>query len=213
MYFIKINLLILIFSLTTNPTFSQAFSGEKIIEFNDTIEKFRTGKNIKMMYTDASPFSLEQRRTFTGLNYFPPDIKLCIEAELVKDDEPETIIMKTSTDRAPAYVKYGVVNFKIDTFNLTLAVYQNKKMLDLSTDQNHLFVPFKDGTSGNETYGGGRYIDCEIPEEGNILILDFNKTYNPYCAYDPKYSCVIPPEENRLPVRIEAGEKKFDNRH
>lgn len=210
MYLIKLTLIILTISISTNLTFSQAISKEKFAEYNDTIQKFRTGKNIKLMYDDASPLTLEQRKSFTGLNYFSADLEFYIEAELVKDDAPETIIMRTSTDRAPAYIKYGVINFKIDTFNLTLAVYQNKKMLDLSTDQNHLFVPFRDGTSGNETYGGGRYIDCEIPEEGNILILDFNKTYNPYCAYNPKYSCVIPPEENRLSIRIEAGEKKFE---
>ncbi len=213
MIYLKINTLILIISLSIIPAFSQSASDDIIAGYYDTIQKFRTGKNIKLMYDDASPLTLEQRKSFSGLNYFPPDIKFYVEAELVKDDEPEIIIMKTSSDRTPAYVRYGVVNFKIDTFNLALAVYQNKKLLDLSTDQNHLFVPFRDATSGHETYGGGRYIDCEIPEEGNVIILDFNKAYNPYCAYNPKYSCVIPPEENRLPVRIEAGEKKFDDSH
>ena len=65
-------------------------------------------------------------------------------------------------------------------------------------------------TSGKESYGGGRYVDCEIPEEGDVVLVDFNKAYNPYCAYNPRYSCVIPPEENRLEVRIEAGEKTFE---
>ena len=210
MYFCKLTPIILIFSLITGLTFSQSESQEEFIAYNDTIQKFRTGKNIKLMYDEASPLTLEQRKSFAGLNYFAADLKFYIEAELVKDDAPETIIMKTSTDRAPAYVKYGVVNFKIDTINLTLAVYQNKKMLDLSKDQDHLFVPFRDATSGVESYGGGRYIDCDILEEGNIIILDFNKAYNPYCAYNPKFSCVIPPEENRLSIRIEAGEKKFE---
>ena len=118
--------------------------------------------------------------------------------------------MKTSTDREPAYVRYGVVYFMIDTFNLKLAVFQNKKMLDLSQDTNLLFVPFRDGTNGKETYGGGRYFDCEIPLTGNMILLDFNKAYNPYCAYNPRFSCVIPPEENRKAVRIEAGEKVFE---
>jgi len=166
-----------------------------------------------LMYDEASPLTLEQRKSFSGLNYFPVDLKYYMEAELIKDDAPEIIIMKTSTDRAPAYVKYGVVNFMIDSINLTLAVYQNKKMLDLSTDTSHLFIPFRDATSGKESYGGGRYIDCEIPIEGSIIILDFNKAYNPYCAYNPKFSCVIPPEENHLPIRIVAGEKKFDENH
>ncbi len=213
MYIIKLSSIILIFSLTASLAVSQTEVQEKIINYNDTIQKFRKGKNIKLMYDEASPLTLEQRKTFNGLNYFAADMKYLVEGELVKDETPETIFMKTSTDRSPAYVKYGVVNFTIDTLHLTLSVYQNKKMLDLSQDQNHLFVPFRDGTSGQESYGGGRYIDCEIPDEGNTIILDFNKAYNPYCAYNPKYSCVIPPEENQLPARIEAGEKMFEESH
>jgi uncharacterized protein (DUF1684 family) len=118
--------------------------------------------------------------------------------------------MKTSTDRVPAYERYGEVTFELDGKELKLAVYRNKKMLDLSQDTNMLFIPFRDMTSGSETYGGGRYIDCEIPVAGDIIDLDFNKAYNPYCAYNHKYSCVIPPEENRLPVKIEAGEKVYE---
>lgn len=213
MKFKKIITLILIFSLTTPIAFSQAINTDKIIAYNDTIQKFRKGKNIKLMYDDASPLTVAQRKSFEGLNYFAPDLKFCVEAELIKEEVPETIIMKTSTDRAPIYVKYGVVNFTIDTFNLTLTVYQNKKMLDLSQDTTHLFVPFKDATSGQESYGGGRYIDCLIPGDGNIIFLDFNKAYNPYCAYNPNFSCVIPPAENQLNIRIEAGEKKFDESH
>ncbi len=205
-----ISTLILTISLGAYQAISQSNNQDYFINYNDTIQDFRKGKNIKLMYDEASPLTLEQRRSFSGLNYFPADLTYYVEAELIKDDAPETIIMKTSTDRAPAYVKYGVVHFIIDSVELTLSVYQNKKMLDLSTDTNHLFVPFRDGTSGKESYGGGRYIDCEIPAEGNVIILDFNKTYNPYCAYNPKYSCVIPPEENQLPVRLAAGEKKFE---
>lgn len=213
MLFKKIPILILIFSLTANISSSQTSEQEKIIEYNDTIQKFRKGKNIKLMYDEASPLTLEQRKSFSGLNYFAADLKFYVKGELIKEDAPEVVFMKTSTDRSPAYVKYGVVKFTIDTFNLILAVYQNKKMLDLSQDSTHLFVPFRDGTSGQESYGGGRYIDCEIPIEGKSIILDFNKAYNPYCSYNPKYSCVIPPEENQLSIRIEAGEKKFDENH
>lgn len=210
MYFRQICTLILLTSLIIETSFSQINSNQNFIEYIDTIQDFRKGKNIKLMYDEASPLTIDQRKSFEGLNYFAADLKFYIDGELIRDDTPETIIMKTSTDRSPAYVKYGVVNFTIDSVELTLAVYQNKKMLDLSQDQNHLFVPFRDGTSGQESYGGGRYIDCDIPEEGNTIILDFNKAYNPYCAYNPRYSCVIPPEENWLSIRIEAGEMKFE---
>jgi uncharacterized protein (DUF1684 family) len=144
------------------------------------------------------------------LKYFEPDVKYRVGGILKKARKPEVILMKTSTDRVPAYERYGEVTFELDGKELKLAVYRNKKMLDLSQDTNMLFIPFRDMTSGSETYGGGRYIDCEIPVAGDIIDLDFNKAYNPYCAYNHKYSCVIPPEENRLPVKIEAGEKVYE---
>ncbi len=200
----------LIYSLIYLSVLSQVEQDSAIIKFNEEIEKHRTGKNIKLMYSDPTPLLPEQRKSFEGLNYFPANIKYQVEGTLVKDEIPETVIMETSGDKTPFYVRYGEVHFKIDSIELKLAVFQNKKMLDLSKDTNHLFVPFRDGTSEKESYSSGRYIDCEIPDEGNVLVLDFNKAYNPYCAYNPKYSCVIPPEENRLSIRIEAGEKKFE---
>lgn len=178
--------------------------------YHSEIEKYRTGKNIKMLYTESTPLTHEQLATFKGLKYFEPDVRFRIEGKLVKAEKPEVILMKTSTDREPAFIRYGEVSFELNGKELKLAVFQNKKMLDLSQDTNMLFIPFRDLTSGKETYSGGRYIDCEIPVTGDIIYLDFNKAYNPYCAYNHKYSCVIPPEENRLPVVIEAGEKVFE---
>jgi uncharacterized protein (DUF1684 family) len=189
---------------------SQTKEDSLITKYAEETVKYRNGKNIKLMYGESTPLLPEQLKDFKGLKYFEPDIKYKVEGKLVKDDKQEIVLMKTSTDREPAYVRYGVVYFKIDTFNLKLAVFQNKKMLDLSQDTNLLFVPFRDGTNGKETYGGGRYFDCEIPLTGNPVLLDFNKAYNPYCAYNPRFSCVIPPEENRLKIGIEAGEKIFE---
>jgi uncharacterized protein (DUF1684 family) len=179
-------------------------------DYNSMIEKYRTGRNIKMLYTEGTPLTPEQQASFKGLKYFEPDVKYRVGGILKKARKPEVILMKTSTDRVPAYERYGEVTFELDGKELKLAVYRNKKMLDLSQDTNMLFIPFRDMTSGSETYGGGRYIDCEIPVAGDIIDLDFNKAYNPYCAYNHKYSCVIPPEENRLPVKIEAGEKVYE---
>jgi len=199
--------------ILTSVCISQTIEDSSIIIYAEDILKYRNGKNIKLMYGESTPLLPEQLKDFKGLKYFEPDLMYKVDGKLVKDDKQEIVLMKTSTDREPAYVRYGVVYFKIDTFNLKLAVFQNKKMLDLSQDTNLLFVPFRDGTNGKETYGGGRYFDCEIPPTGNSILLDFNKAYNPYCAYNPRFSCVIPPEENRLVVRIEAGEKVFDEEH
>ena len=192
-----------------SPAYGQV-SPDSIRAYTDTIEKYRTGKNIKLLYTESTPLKPEQKKSFEGLKYFPPDIDYCIEGVLTKEEQPETVIMKTSTERAPEYIKYGKVTFNLRGEEHTLFAYQSKKLVEVSPDEAMLFIPFRDATNGKETYGGGRYVDCEIPNEGNTILLDFNKAYNPYCAYNPRYSCVIPPEENRLEIRIEAGEKEFE---
>lgn len=175
-----------------------------------SLENYRNGKNIKLMYSESTPLKPEQQKDFKGLNYFPGDIKYQLQARLTKYPEQEVVIMKTSGDRLPEYIVYGEVTFTMDGLNLTLKAYQSKKLLIVKNEDPSLFIPFRDATSGKETYGGGRYVDCQIPSEGQMVILDFNKAYNPYCAYNEKYSCVLPPEENRLSIRIEAGEKIFE---
>lgn len=175
-----------------------------------SLEKYRNGKNIKLMYSEGTPLKPEQQKGFKGLNYFPGDIKYLVQARLIKYPEQEVVVMKTSGDRLPEYIVYGEVVFTIDDRELTLKAYQSKQLLIVKNDDPTLFIPFRDETSGKETYGGGRYVDCEIPPEGEPAVLDFNKAYNPYCAYNEKYSCVLPPEENRLSIRIKAGEKIFD---
>jgi uncharacterized protein len=208
LFFYKKVSTILCFLLIASALTGQ-ISQDSLRIYNDTIAKHRTGKNIRLMYSESTPLTTQQLSSFKGLNYFPPDIRFRIEATLVRDPEPEVVFLTTTTDRMPEYLKYGEVRFWIDTLELSLIAYQNKKLLDVVRDEDNLFIPFRDGTSGTETYEGGRYIDCKIPDEGQTTLLDFNKAYNPYCAYNPRFSCVIPPEENRLPVRIEAGEKKF----
>lgn len=190
--------------------FSQETQDSIVNSYKAEIQKYRKGINIKLKYDQKTPLTIDQVKNFKGLNYFPVDYKYYVKAELVKEPEQKRLILQTSTDREPEYVVYGKVHFKIDTFNLTLTVYQTPPEKQIAKEDRTLFVPFKDETSGKESYGGGRYIEFEIPEEGNTVYLDFNKAYNPYCAYNHRYSCVIPPPENWLPVRIEAGEKKFE---
>jgi uncharacterized protein len=116
--------------------------------------------------------------------------------------------MKTTTSRTPLYVKYGELYFTIDGKNLKLNVYKN---LDLSKKlgyEDYLFLPFSDLTCGKESYIGGRYVDMKV-QKGKTWIIDFNKAYNPYCAYNYEYSCPIVPLENDLDVEILAGVKKF----
>lgn len=201
---------LLLICIATQDLFSQENTDTLFSNYRTEIEKDRNGTNIKFLYKENSPLTSEQKQDFKGLIYFPVNKKYRIEATLTKNPEQKKIIMKTSTDRAPEYIHYGKVTFMIDSVIQELSVYQNAKALDMPDQENHLFVPFRDETTSLETYGGGRYIDCEIPESGDKIILDFNKAYNPYCAYNHKYSCVLPPDENQLTIRIEAGEKNFE---
>lgn len=194
---------------TSGSTYSQ-MNQDSIASYIKSIGDYRNGKNIKMLYTESTPLKPEQQKSFEGLKYFPPDINYVVEGQLIQEEEQEIVVMKTSTERAPEYIRFGTITFELQGKKLTLTAYQSKKLVEVNPRETSLFIPFRDGTSGQETYGGGRYVDCEIPTEGNTVLLDFNKAYNPYCAYNPRYSCVIPPEENRLEIRIEAGEKVFE---
>src|SRR4051812_14133673 len=106
--------------------------------------------------------------------------------------------MKTSTARLPKYRKYAELEFTLQGKAFKLAVYQSSDLMKNVIYKNYLFLPFKDLSSGKETYGGGRYIDLELPVKDNVITLDFNKAYNPYCAYSTKYSCPLVPSENML---------------
>ena len=109
--------------------------------------------------------------------------------------------MATSTGDSHPYVRWGMISFHVDGEAATLTVYRDK-------DDGEFFLPFTDLTSGQSSYGEGRYVDVQPLHHGRFLV-DFNYAYNPYCAYNPNWRCPIPPTENRLNVAIDAGEKSF----
>ncbi|MBN1651819.1 MAG: DUF1684 domain-containing protein [Bacteroidales bacterium] len=172
------------------------------------IEKQRAEKNLEYSDSLTSPLNPIHLAAFTGLDYFPvdPDFKITGRFELTPEEKP--VVMATSTDRAPVYRKYGNFYFMINDEKFVLAAFQNMDAIDDTVYNKFLFLPFQDLTSSKESYGGGRYIDILFPNSDSITI-DFNLAYNPYCAYDERWSCVIPPPENFLNVKILAGEKKF----
>ena len=116
--------------------------------------------------------------------------------------------MKTTTDRLPEYIKYGIVTFDLFNKSYSLNIYRNLDIINNEGYQDYLFLPFLDDTNGFESYGGGRYIDLDIPK-GDNLVIDFNSAYNPYCVYDEKYSCPIVPRDNYLSIKINVGVKAF----
>lgn len=114
--------------------------------------------------------------------------------------------MQTTTDRLPTYEKYGEAIFELNGKTITLSIYQSHDLRETEKYKNHLFLPFTDLTNGHETYGGGRYLNLSIPT-GDTIVIDFNKAYNPLCAYNAKYYCPIPPKSNALQLPIQAGIK------
>lgn len=153
---------------------------------------------------EQSPLMDEDQKRFKEVNYFPYDEKYCVQAEWVLTPDEEPFEMETSTARLPVYVKYGELRFEIDGAQVKLAVYQNVEMSKTEEYKDYLFIPFNDLTNGVTSYGGGRYFDITTPEE-DLVLIDLNNTYHPYCAYNPRYSCPVPPEENMLDIAIEAG--------
>ena len=122
--------------------------------------------------------------------------------------DTEWFNMKTTTDRLSKERVFGILTFELKGKSFELNVYQGQELMQKEGFENYLFLPFLDNTNGTFTYGGGRYIDLEIPE-GDIVEIDFNSAYNPYCAYNEKFSCPIVPGENYIDIDVEAGVKAF----
>lgn len=169
------------------------------------LTEFRAEKDAFFREHPSSPLTASQRATFRGLAYFPENQDLIVRTSLETDgvDRDETIVMQTTTGGEQTYHRAGVVRFEVDGQPAQVTLYSSPEM-------HELFVPFRDATSGKETYGAGRYLEVEPPDARGNVVIDFNDAYNPYCAYNPEWSCPIPPGENWLPVAIRAGERNFE---
>lgn len=172
--------------------------------FINDIKRFESG--LKAEYDDASqtPLSAKAKKNFKGIHFFPIDEKYAVNAKFVKTPHEKPFQMSTSGGIRKTYVKYGEVFFVIDKKEYKLNVYQSQDLLKSDEYKDYLFIPFTDATSGKETYEGGRYIDLTIPA-GDHVLINFNKAYHPYCAYTDGYNCPVPPAENNLPLKVEAG--------
>lgn len=164
-------------------------------------------REINDFFKDASVSPLKKRdlKNFRGLDFFTYDSSYVVIAKLMKTPKEKPFMMLTTTDMFLEYIKYGTVRFELLSNQYSLDIYKN---LEDPNEQYNLFLPFLDDTNGNESYGGGRYINLDIPK-GDSLLIDFNSAFNPYCVYDEKYSCPIVPRENYMPLEINAGVKNF----
>lgn len=190
---------LLIFLLfTSSLTFSQQSKNE-VLTYQ---------KALNDSYFDAkeTPLKPEEIVHFNGLVFYDYNADFVVLAKLEKLANEKTFQMPTSSGKPQDYKRYGILKFNIYGQNFELEVYQNLNLIKRKGYEKHLFLPFIDLTSGDETYGAGRYLDIEIPDE-NILWLDFNKAYHPYCAYTSGYSCPITPDVNFLNIKVLAGVK------
>lgn len=177
-------------------------------KYIDMIQNERYAKDREFDHKDTSPLNDTAIKFFRGLPYFPINHDYMLHASFEVDTSQPSFKMPTSTTRTPEYRQYAHLTFLLRDTIYQLTAYQNLEHLAKNPESKYLFIPFKDLTNAHSTYGGGRYLDLEIPQTDSI-VLDMNRCYNPYCAYDSRWSCPIPPYENHLKTRIEAGEKKF----
>ncbi|MFI2744411.1 DUF1684 domain-containing protein [Zhouia sp. PK063] len=173
-----------------------------------SILKFQEDLNNEYRSADESPLTDKDKAIFESLEFFPIDTNYVVKAKFVRTPNEQAFMMPTTTDRKSEEVIYGVAYFTLHGQKLQLNIYQNQQLKLQKEYVDYLFLPFSDKTNGDESYGGGRYIDLRIPE-GDTITIDFNKAYNPYCAYNKKYSCPLVPKENDLPIEIPVGVKKF----
>ena len=145
-----------------------------------------------------------------GLQFYPINEKFRFNCRFEKIENSPWFMMETSGLVKKSHRIYGKVYFNLNDTVVTLCVYQSQDLMKVNQLKDYLFIPFMDATTGDETYESGRYFDFSINDiKGNMLVVDFNKGYNPYCAYTVGYNCPVPPKENRINVAILAGEKKY----
>lgn len=179
-------------------------AGHQHVDYATALIAYRADKDEYFRTAHDSPIPHDERESFDGLPYFAPDEDLRFEGlalEPYEGHEPTDFQIPTSDGKLRDAQRAGTFRFELGGEIRQLTAYRFA-----SGDADSVFVPFLDATSGRETYGAGRYLDL-YPDDAGAYALDFNLAYHPSCVYDPRYSCPLTPAENRLPVRIEAGER------
>ncbi|MCU0324526.1 MAG: DUF1684 domain-containing protein [Spirosomaceae bacterium] len=171
------------------------------------IEQHREEYKAEFLKSSNSPL---KQKDLAGLRFYEPNEKYKVECTFAATKGGKPFEVPTTSGDSQTYTRFGQLSFQIDGQTHKLTVYRSPSLMNNPLYRDYLFVPFKDQTNGKDTYGGGRYIDLRMREvNGDKVILDFNKAYNPYCAFGDGYSCPIPPKENHLKIAIEAGEKNY----
>lgn len=181
------------------------FSQKAISKEEKEVKKFQKELNEEYLNPKETPLRGDNFANFKEHPFFPFDLKYRITAKFAKTENSQPFEIPTSSGKTKQYKEYGKASFELDGKPYTLTLYQSLDLMKQEKYKDYLFLPFRDATNEKETYGGGKYMDLKIPK-GNTIVLDFNQSYQPYCAYNAyDYNCPIVPEENKLPVEIRAG--------
>ncbi len=195
------NILLLIFLATC---FSLNAQSKKSVK--KSTKEFRAHYKADFLKSERSPF-YNKEAELKNLRFFRPKSKYKVDCTFHRTPNEKPFDMATYSGKVKQFIKFGILTFSLNGEQHHLSVYQNLKYKKISPES--LFLPFKDLSSNKKTYGGGRYIDLKMTDiKGNKMTLDFNKAYNPWCAFSSGYNCPVPPTENHLPIAIKAGEKK-----
>lgn len=173
------------------------------------MEAYRNAQNAQFLDANTSPLSEVERSQFTGHEFFPVNENYRVIAKFEATPNARPFPMKTSTGATQLYRRLGILHFTLEEKELSLEAYLRVQGFGMASKVNYVFLPVVDLTTGSTTYGAGRYLHFEGIPEGDEWIIDFNKLYNPLCAYNEQYECPLVPEPNHLPLAIEAGVKGF----
>ncbi|MEO8148169.1 MAG: DUF1684 domain-containing protein [Bacteroidia bacterium] len=175
--------------------------------YKDEIKAHREKYKQDFLEDDNSPL---KKSDLNYLQFFDVDESYKVTASFIRTENAVPFDMPTMNGNKKKYIEYGTLSFQLQGKTCSLKIYQSVSLMNIDEYKDYLFIPFTDKTNGNTTYGGGRYLDFRTGDIKNYqMILDFNKAYNPYCAYSAGYSCPKPPSENALSVKVNAGEKEF----
>lgn len=201
---IALTLILIVFSIFWSCQ-NRLQTAQKDFETITEIKDFQKSLNEEYAHKNETPLRGENYLNFKGHPFFPINTKYRVNAKLTLTPNAAPFEIPTSSGKTKTYRAYGIAHFQLDGKPYELTIYQSLKLIQQEKYKNHLFLPFRDATNGKETYGGGKYIDLEIPQ-GDEIIIDFNQSYQPFCAYNAfDYSCPIVPESNKLPIEIRAG--------
>ncbi len=187
---------------------AQGTSMDEVTDPVRDVIAFQEALNAEYRDPATSPLPDRYRKDFDGLEFFDPDSTYRVVAFLERTPEAVPFLMPTTTERMSTEVVFGIARFRLNGKTEKLEIYQNQELSAEEKYTDYLFLPFLDDTNGEESYTGGRYIDLRVPE-GDSIVIDFNRAYNPYCAYNRKYSCPLVPLGNRLQSAVRAGVKAF----